>query len=503
MLERVALHQTRLRTPGVSLDAKGVALGAKGAVLLPSLDRLVRFLSLYTAGAPLTDLLGSLTIDVVRSKLGQREILLSFSAEGGDRLDRVAELARLSGAYTFTGTSRHFVQYRDAAAPFGYDVAEITPADAAIVLYHQQFTQEYAYEKSVSLRSLLLRLEPRVAPATVAAPGPRWLCAEAGLGAALIHYFVRSRVVASVGIAEWPPASEFEPSPQRRHLFLVPDLPARMHRLMVETPGIDLYLPQGDGAAVEVGYEHPINLRACPVFGDETLALIRGGGREPLVVDKMPALGPVDAFAHVVLAQTEAGTEASRAPSPGGTGAALDAVSVPLRLAPDTDPWRNITATLVPRAELGLLRQLAYRLGRRTLETTEIAFTAEGAFLRRPQGIESLPIGAFFRSIHDAIYVSAGYAPVPAVSPEVLHRAFGSPADEVLFIHRDGRRLGVPRSAFVTLETALLDAQAWSGLQYEAIDRALARALPVVRLDATGFRPLRDVSAARPEEEGG
>jgi len=29
MLERIALHQTRLRTPGLGLDAKGVALGAK------------------------------------------------------------------------------------------------------------------------------------------------------------------------------------------------------------------------------------------------------------------------------------------------------------------------------------------------------------------------------------------------------------------------------------------------------------------------------------------
>ena len=46
MLDRVAVHQTRLRTPGLGLDAKGVALGAKGLVLLPSIDRLVAFLAL-------------------------------------------------------------------------------------------------------------------------------------------------------------------------------------------------------------------------------------------------------------------------------------------------------------------------------------------------------------------------------------------------------------------------------------------------------------------------
>lgn len=492
MLERVALHQTRLRTPGISLDAKGVAIGAKGLVLLPSLDRLVRFLALYTASAPLTDLLGSLSIDMVKSQLGQREVVLTFAAEGSDRLDRVSELARLSGAYTFTGTSRHFVQYRDAAAPFGYDVAEIAPSDAAVALYHNQFTQHYDYDKKIGLRSLLLKLEPRLAPSTLDTPGPRWICAETGLGPALIHYFVRSLVDAQVGVAEWPPASEFDPAPRRRYLFMVPELPPRMHQLMQSTPGVDVFVPQGDSAAVEIGFEHPINLRACPVFGDESLVLIRGAGREPLVIDKMPALGPVDAFARIELMKRPGAT--------GGKGEELDAVSVPLRLAPDTDPWRNITATLVrTKPELGLLRQLAYRLGRRTLEQTQIAFTEHGAFLIRAQGIESIPVGEFFRAVHESIYVSAGYTPVPAVAPDVLHRAFDSPTDELVFIHRDGTRIGVSRSAFVPLEDALLDAQTWAGTQHESVLSTLQTELPTVTLDSPGFRPMRDVSTT---EEG-
>ena len=181
MLDRVALHQTRLRTPGISLDAKGIALGAKGLVLLPSLDRLVGFLALYSSSAPLTDILGSLSIDITRSKLGNREVLLSFNAEGSDRMDRVAELARLSGGYSFTGTSRHFVQYRDAAAPFGYDVREIAPTDSPVALYHSSFTQHYDYERKIDLAKLLLRLGPRVAPSTIEEEGPRWICAEAGL----------------------------------------------------------------------------------------------------------------------------------------------------------------------------------------------------------------------------------------------------------------------------------------------------------------------------------
>ena len=493
MLDRVALHQTRLRTPGISLDPKGIALGGKGLVLLPSLDRLVGFLALYSSSAPLTDILGSLSIDIVRSKLGNREVTLSFGAEGSDRMDRVAELARLSGGYSFTGTNRHFVQYRDAAAPFGYDVREIQPTDAPIALYHSQFSQHYDYEKKIDLAKLLLRLEPRVAPSTMEEGGPRWICAEAGLGAALIHYFVRSLVECEVGVAEWPPQSEFDEGPVRRYLFKLESVPDRMNALLRTTPGIDVFIPQGPTSAVEVGFDHPINLRACPVFPRDSLVLIRGEGREPIVVEKLPALGPVTSFARVHMKE-----QAGAAP---GKASELDSVAVPLKLAPDTDPWRNISATRVQQEHLGLLRQLAYRLGRRALEDTRIAFTQHGAFLVREAGIESIPVGDFYRRVHPQIWVSAGYMPVPAVAPQVLHRAFGSPQEEYVFLNRDGTRIGVQTAAFVPLEQALLDAQTWSGTAYETVANKLQTELPTVMLESPGFRPMRDVAPAAEESE--
>src|SRR5271167_4366462 len=155
MLDRIALHQTRLRTPGLGLDAKGVALGGKGLVLLPSIDRLVALLAVYTRERSLEDLMPSLAMSVVKSKLGTREITLEFAAESSDRMDRVAETARLVGGFTFTGTSRHFVQYRDASAPFGYDAVQLVPTDAALALYHDKFTQTYDSEKTLDLKALL------------------------------------------------------------------------------------------------------------------------------------------------------------------------------------------------------------------------------------------------------------------------------------------------------------------------------------------------------------
>src|SRR5262249_7888997 len=152
----------------------------------------------------------------VRSKLGTREMTLSFAAESSDRMDRMAETARLAGGFLFTGTNRHFVQYRDAAAPFGYDTSQLLATDAALSLYHDRFTQAYAVERSIELRALLLRLMPQVDPKTNATAGPRFLVAEAGLGPALIHYLVRSRVEGDVAVGEWPPLSAFDDGPVRR-----------------------------------------------------------------------------------------------------------------------------------------------------------------------------------------------------------------------------------------------------------------------------------------------
>lgn len=487
MLDRIALHQTRLRTPGLALDAKGVALGAKGLVLLASLDRLVGFLALYTREASLAELLGSLTIEVVQSKLGAREVALSFAADGSERMDRVGEVARLAGGYVFTGTKRHFVQYRDAAAPFGYDVREIAATEAPLALYHTSFSQHYQPVRRLELAPLLLRLQPQLAPAEGRTPGPRWICAEAGLGPALVHYFVRSQVEAAVGLAEWPPASEFEPTPLRRYLFKLERLPERMAPLLESTPGLGVFVPAGPGAAVEVGFRHPVQLRACPVFAPEGLVLLRGRGREPLCIDRLPTFGSVTAFARVALG------DPSVPIARGTAGSAVPTLALPLRLAPDTQPWCKVTASLVRPDQLGLLRLLAYRLGRRPLGETTVAFTQLGAVLLREQGVETIPVGELFEQVHPQIFVSAGHTAVPAVAPEVLFRALGSPPGDLLFLLRDGQRVGVPKSAFVPLEQALLTAESWTKLGVETIAPALALPLPQVSLESPGLRPMPDL----------
>jgi hypothetical protein len=485
MLDRVALHQTRLRTPGISLDAKGVALGSKMLLLLPSLDRLVGLIALYSEGGSLVDLLGSLAIHVVRSKLGSREFVLTVSAEDSGRCDRLAELARLSGGFAFTGSNRHFVQYRDARAPFGYDLRELRPSNAALCLAHNSFSQDYDRERPILLEALLSRLQPRLAPSSESLSGRRWLCAEEGLGMALIHYFVRSNVSAQVGLAQWPPASEFDERPIQRYIFDVAELPARMVPMLRSTPGVTVFVPEGEGCAVEFGYEHPVNLAACPVFPAEGLVLLFGADKPALRIDKLPAMGAVSSFARVA-----ANVDAK--PSD-GTALAVRSVAVDLRLAPSNKTLTEVTATIVNQSQLGLLREIAYRLSTAQLQDTQIALCEAGAVLYRKRGIEAIPIGNFYRSIGQGLFVAAGYTPIPNIAAAVLRAAFDAPADTLLFLGTDDRRLGLPKSAFVSLEQAIVSAESWSGSRAESVAQLQAISPPVVTLTSPGFRPMRDV----------
>jgi len=493
MLERIALHQTRLRTPGLGLDAKGVALGAKGLVLLPSIDRLVALLAVYTREHSLEDLMPSLEIHLVRSKLGTREITFVFAAESSDRMDRVAETARLVGGFTFTGTSRHFVQYRDVGAPFGYDSGQLLVTDSAFALYHDRFTQTYDEGKSVDLRALLLRLMLHVDPRTVAELGPRFLVAEKGLGPALIHYLVRSRVDGEVTVGEWPPASAFDEGPVQRYIVKVPDLPKRMHALMRLTPGITTFLPVGPGVAVEIAYRHAVQLRACPVFDPNGLVLLRGRGDEPWALERLPQMGDLRAFARVELRgeDTRSVTIATKTGEP-------PPVRVPLRVMPSTAPWRNVTATWIPVDRIALLRKLAYALPHQSISRTTIAVTARGAFLRCPDGVEAIPLGTFFVEIHPGLYVPAGYEVAPAVSPEVLYRALGALASQMIFVTTDATALAVDAAAFVPLETALLEAGAFEPVVADAIESVLATAPVELKLTALGAFPLRGAEPPEP-----
>ncbi len=477
MLERVAMHQTRLRLPGLGIDGKGVVLGSRGLVLLASIERLVAFLSLYTSERSMAALSASLRIEVVRSKLGTREIVLSFSTQNSEQLDQIAEVARVALGHTFTGTSRHFVQFRDAAAPFGYDASEVIASDSDYVLYHTMFTQVYARERAIDLPSLLLRLRPRLDPSTGRTPGALWILAEEGLGPAWIHYLIRSHIDARVGLVQWPPLSALDEGPVHRYLFDVPQLPARVLPLARATPGLGVFFPTCPGAAVEIGYRHPITLRACPVFDEAGLVLLRGTA-DPVVIERLPSLGEVAAFAQVSYNDTQS-IFVGKPIDP----AAIPQVRVPVRLAPSVEALTRVKASFIRPEEYLLLRRMLYALGPQTLRQSTIAFTQYGAILQNPAGVESTPVGIFLREIRQGMLIVAGYDAVPAIDTDVLYKSLGSPADQVVVLMPNAQPFGVARSAFITLQDAMIEGQTWAPLNPTEIGLALDAPVPRVRFD--------------------
>jgi hypothetical protein len=487
MLERVALHQTRLRVPGVGLDGRGVVLGARGLVLVPSIDRLVAWLAVYSEAQPL-DALNALRIEVVRSKLGTRELALSFDASSSDRMDRVAEVARLTGGFAFTGTSRHFVQYRDAQAPFGYDAREITASDAALVVYHNTFSQTYEVERTIGLRELLFRLRPHPDPKALIGDEPVWLVAEPGLGPSLIGYLLRSGVDARATLAEWG-TDGFTEAPERRWLLHVPRLPKRMRQTLGSTPGIEVYLPRGAGVAVEQRFRHPITLHGCPVFDSGSLVLI-AGQKAPLVIEPLPVLADVRSLtrAEVIANAIE--------PHSATAVEEQHSIRVPLRLVPSLSPPSSIAATLIPPRELALLRRLVYGLGAGVISSMRIALTEIGAFLLRDRGVELMPLGSFFRRLHPRIYVPSGFDVAPLVDPNVLYSALGAPDQKIVFLMADSRVLALAESAFVPLESALVAAVPWTALPATELEEVLETETPTLWLDPLGLLPLRGIGSA-------
>lgn len=502
-LERAALHQTRFRTPGIAPDARGVVLGQKGALLFPSLDRVVAFFRAQSEEGSLDEIVPSLSIHRVVTPLRTREMLVLMNADSSYRMDRVASLARLVGGMVFTGTSRHFVQYRDAASPLGYDVAELLDEPADLIVYAESFRQVYSFEREIPFRTLVLRLDlRRVAPVPDRIRPRLWATAEVGIGQALVGYLARWGVRAKVAFAQWPSESAFDDRPVRLHVFELEDAPPRIVRLMRSLPGVRVFEPRGSGVGVELGFEHPIALASCPSLFAEGLTLFGGGG-EVRIVDPMPSWVPVRALVRSTVHFDRPGVLTGAPVADAGPAMHLE-----LRLVPTSAPWRKVVATVVPVAQRAWLGKLLYVLPQRTLEALRIAMSENAFYLLDPAGIEGVPLGRFYTEIASRIYVPAGWTLAPAMAASVLEEFVGDPAGGHVFFELEASapRL-VPDAAFGPLSRRVLRDVAGALVDARAPDRS-DPPLPTIQYGPDTRFPLwgapgRARSEASQDEGGG
>lgn len=452
-LERAALHQTRFRTPGVHPDARGVVLGQKGLVLFPSLDRVVAFFRAYGDEGSLDEILPTLTIQRVVSALKTRELVVTLGAESSYRMDRVAAVARLAGGDVFTGTQRHFVKYRDAVSPLGYDIAQVVDVKADLVVHHDAYRQAYNVEREVPFRDLVLKLTPYRLPPTERSTSTRlFVTAETGIGHALVGYLFRWRSKARVALAEWPSTSAFDERPRRQHVFEIEDAAPRIVALLRSLPGVHVFEPLGGTFGVEVGFRHPISLESCQsLFAGNTLTLFRGDG-QVTIVDPLPPFAPVRTLVRTPMS-VDGQENAELARGLGQT----HAVAVALRLAPSVAPSRNVVATVLPASQRDWLAKLLYVMPPRALESVRLAIGSEALYLLDANGVDGVPLGRFFSEVAHRIYVPTGMVLVPAVQPAVLEDMLAEQRGSHVFFEEDGAPPRVvPDSAFAPLSRSVL-----------------------------------------------
>lgn len=514
-IERTALQQTRFRTPGVSPDARGVVIGQRGLVLFSSLDRVVSFFRAYSEDTSLDELIPTLRIQRVTSPLRTKEVVVSFAADSSYRMDRIAGFARLVGADVFTGTSRHYVKYRDAASPLGYDLVELVDLPAAYVLYHEGYRQTYDVERELGFRELVMKLRPiRESAATslaalVAQHGngasvavksrsetrhasvpSLFVTAEVGIGHALIGYLYRWGVSAKVGLVEWPARSAFDATTTRLHLFVLENVPGRIVALLESLPGVSVFVPVTDRVGVARGTMHPFALDAMSsLFAEGSLTLFRhleGAGADVETVwsiEPLPPLADVKTMVRTELAMSHA------APATARSVITDTPMRVSFRLAPSLGPFRRVVASRIEPHERAWLAKLLYVLPPRRLESLSVALSDGPLYLLDREGIDGVPLGRFYCEAARRIYVPYGLTLVPTIAPERLEELVVDSQSGHVFFDGQGQPTVVPIDGFVPISRTLLHRVSGALIHIDLPDR-VDPPLPVFEYGASTIFPL-------------
>ena len=457
-LEHVAQGQTRFFTPGVAPDPRGILLGRFCVMTFPTLEGAVSWLRLYSSEASLDELMSGLTLTKCRTALGSREIVVQIPAVSSYAADRAARLCRLVGGAIYTGTSKHFVKFRDDRSPYGYDAVDIgaMPANTEFMVHGDEFAQGYVSEGDLPFQRLLFRLSIRKLPgAQNLSPEDRnelYLAVAHGLADGIIRYLWRNKVEAEAGLFNPRTTSAFDDHARERGYMWIRarGLPERILQLFLGTPGIDVFRPCGANAAVAVGYAHPIDLASCAsVFPADTFHVFWPGDR----VDVLPgplALSDIGDLTRVDLAieRAKATTEL--------VGGPPDPIGVALKLAIAMGPPRRVVATLIETKHASRLKRILFALPPVSLRGHRIAVTDRGILVIGSENLDVIPLGQLLCELAPGLLVPLGMDIVPRVSPDVLARALGHSGGLVTVFTADGSPFQVSDAAFTTLERRAL-----------------------------------------------
>jgi hypothetical protein len=413
-------------------------------VLLQSTERLVSFLRAAGEEGALDELLDAMRILQVLSPLRTREMVVEVQSSSSHRMDRIASVARLIGGMVFTGSGRHFVKYRDAQAPFGYDAGDLLPDPGDLALYHDRFSQPYKLDRTVGVRDLILRLAPVHVPRSrVENPRALYALVRIGLGESVVGYLSRWNAPARVALVEWERGGTAS-TVERAYLLQLLQPQPRFVQLLRSLPGVKVFIPDGERTAVELGYRHPIPLTACaPLFASDEMVLFRAGGEGAVLLPQRPPFIDVQAVTTLAASSGEPASNVRVKPIEGR-------FSLSLSLVPATSPPRRVSALVASLADQDAVGRALSLLPPSALAKITAAFTEDSIYLYGPDGVQNIPLGTLFEELGQNVFVPLGKTMSPPLPPEVLRQIAKIDSSQRVFLS-EGRYpiTAVPESAFV------------------------------------------------------
>lgn len=456
MLTPVGLGQVRFTLPGLVPDARGIVTGKELAARFATLDRLIRFLRLLsTDRAPDEAWLG-LRIAYARMRSGLRELVVTLPCSSSQAADLVARAARTAGGQCFTGSGKHYAQYRDPRAPLGYDATEMSHEPADLTLYGLDEVTTCRLDGELPLERLLFGLELRAQAGSLQALVPGgdgaalFVTARRGLGPRLVDHFMSAGLKAEAAVCERDRDSAFGVA-GAFWIFRVEDLPTRLLGLCARTPGLQLYVPVLDNVAVAAGHAHPLHLEACRAVFKEDRFVLFGPPREGVTV-----LSPPPAFVRVadlVHTRTAAVPEAAVVT---GAAASPRVLELALRLEPTPGPPRAVGAW-IPWRQAAWFRRLTYALPSAALRGYRVATLDAALLVIAADDLAGLPFGQPLARVAPGVLVPVGYGLRPALAPGLIAERFGiGEGSYLVFPSVDARPVRVSGGDLEPLDRRLL-----------------------------------------------
>lgn len=477
LLEPVRARQTNFRLQGLGTDSRGIALGREFLVVLDSFERVVSFLGAYSDHASLDALMSSLTIERCRRQGGGRGYLLRCAARESQEGDRMSKLVAVLSGRVLTGSGSVFVQWRNHKAPFGYDLAvalsdlgSLSTNDVVVVEPNTQ--TRYLDPEPIDPTDLILRIKLRRVPLVqgrISADPDRAGVREQAL--VLVAPGLSDRVVSYLWRRELPMrgAAIRLQDDERPSLLLRLNQPSpEILDVLAPIPGVEIFRLVSPRAAVQVGWEHPINLAsATQSLPANDLCLWRGQAGRLERLDGAPSW--VEGR-HLVQAQAEFQTQA-----PGDVALeGLESLKLEVGLRPSLRP-HEARGCLVAWEELGQLRRALYVLPPSVLAAARLVALDEGLLVfsgglagnnraagapghRSEVSVASfLPLGQRLCEVAPGVLVPDGQELRPRLRPSLVREVLGLDEDDyAVFLDHDSPPLRVRAEQVSALDVSVV-----------------------------------------------